>query len=372
MRDIVRSDTFPVAMLRKLLLRAGHPLPDLFELSATRAVPKTKAQLLKDLSWASSSQAPQTPRTPRAALPRSGAPPPSRAVAVDCRVPSPSPPPPYYPSLPDVLRYASHARGVMWCVGRLLRWVPALVHRVYPGAAKRVADRRYEDRSDAHETLRQLVREVHGLRARIDASPTTGPSSSSPTEGSWRALCRHLSATPMVSVATTFGALVLAVYVVCCMVDARTVEHDPATRVMRMFAALEEASPTDLPVVASETYTDTGACLERVDVSLHAACVRFTTVGTLRHYLLLHRTEWSGRPLLASHLLRHDGHTRSSCGEIARALAHHWHWRNVVGVVHGWTRAAFRAATCKRPHRRGSGSVTRRAWGKRRPERGPY
>ena len=85
----------------------------------------------------------------------------------------------------------------------------------------------------------------------------------------------------------------------------------------------------------TETYHDTNECLEHIDTSLHVLFTTHTNVDQLRYELLKLRKKRSyfyGRSLLNMHLIRNDGTIRDNCGEIARAMAHHWSFQPVKSI----------------------------------------
>lgn len=124
----------------------------------------------------------------------------------------------------------------------------------------------------------------------------------------------------------------------------------------RMFATVLSVSDKpvmvapDIPVPTQTAYQHT---LANIDYELH---LKFLECGddlaVLRDRLLRMRKPreaFHQRSLLPYHLIRTDGHIRESPNEIALAIAHHWQWGNVLGVIMTRTRSAFRHAFTKRP-----------------------
>lgn len=86
----------------------------------------------------------------------------------------------------------------------------------------------------------------------------------------------------------------------------------------------------------TSSYEDTKRCLRKVDQRLHRLCENYVHPDELRFHLLQIKTkrEWfHGRTLLVEHLLRNDGEVRTTCSEIALAIAYHWKLRNLMGIV---------------------------------------
>lgn len=86
----------------------------------------------------------------------------------------------------------------------------------------------------------------------------------------------------------------------------------------------------------TSSYEETKQCLRKVDQRLHRLCENYVHPDELRFHLLQLKTkrEWfHGRTLLVEHLLRNDGEVRTTCSEIALAIAYHWKLRNLMGIV---------------------------------------
>lgn len=86
----------------------------------------------------------------------------------------------------------------------------------------------------------------------------------------------------------------------------------------------------------TSSYEETKHCLRKVDQRLHRLCENYVHPDELRFHLLQLKTkrEWfHGRSLLVEHLLRNDGEVRTTCSEIALAIAYHWKLRNLMGIV---------------------------------------
>ena len=133
----------------------------------------------------------------------------------------------------------------------------------------------------------------------------------------------------------------------------------------RMFAKVLSASDApvavapDIPVPTQTAYQHT---LANIDYELH---LKFLECGddlpVLRDRLLRMRKPreaFHQRSLLPYHLIRTDGHIRESANEMALAIAHHWQWGNVLGVITTRTRSAFRRAFAKRPAKTQSKRIT--------------
>lgn len=123
----------------------------------------------------------------------------------------------------------------------------------------------------------------------------------------------------------------------------------------RMFAKVLSVSDKpvmvapDIPVPTKTAYQHT---LANIDYELH---LKFLECGddlpVLRDRLLRMRKTreaFHQRRLLPYHLIRTDGHIRESPNEIALAIAHHWQWGNLLGVITTRTHSAFRHVFGKR------------------------
>ena len=118
------------------------------------------------------------------------------------------------------------------------------------------------------------------------------------------------------------------------------------------------STPADKPVTVARdirvpTQTAYQNSLVHVDYELH---LKFLECGDdlamLRHRLLQMRKvreAFYQRRLLPYHLIRTDGHVRESPNEIALAIAHHWQWGNLLGIVTTRTRDVFQRTFGKRP-----------------------
>lgn len=138
-------------------------------------------------------------------------------------------------------------------------------------------------------------------------------------------------------------------------VRARTRKpRDPIQQMLRNYEALLTKQGAFKPDVVAErakgksSYADTGACLRNVDMRLHRLCNHYGRPDELRYHLLqltTHRSIFHGRTLLAEHLLRNNGEVRSTCAEMALAIAHHWRVRQLLGIVRERIRGTLRRSS---------------------------
>ena len=99
--------------------------------------------------------------------------------------------------------------------------------------------------------------------------------------------------------------------------------------------------------------------LETVDTQMHQLFTTHKNVDKLRYALLKlyqHRSNSSGRRVLPLHVLRTDGDVRTSAGEMARAVKHHWEKRNLVGVTRSRMHARVRSVKNRVMRRQRGGS----------------
>ena len=106
--------------------------------------------------------------------------------------------------------------------------------------------------------------------------------------------------------------------------------------------------------------------LETVDTQMHQLFTTHKNVDKLRYALLKlyqQRSNTSGRRVLPLHVLRTDGDVRTSAGEMARAVKHHWEKRNLVGVTRSRMHARVRSVKNRVMRRQRGGSHRTRKMG---------
>jgi hypothetical protein len=131
---------------------------------------------------------------------------------------------------------------------------------------------------------------------------------------------------------------------------AKFIDNRAFAKVLEAPEGTPVAVAKDLRVPTQTAYQDT---LAHMDYDLHLKFLECgDDVGMLRDRLLRMRKAreaFHQRRLLPYHLIRTNGEVRESPNEIARAIAHHWQWGNLLGIVTTRTRTAFRRTFGKRP-----------------------
>ena len=131
---------------------------------------------------------------------------------------------------------------------------------------------------------------------------------------------------------------------------AKFIDNRAFAKVLEAPEGTPVAVAKDLRVPTQTAYQDT---LAHIDDDLHLKFLECgDDVGRLRDRLLRMRKAreaFHQRRLLPYHLIRTNGEVRESPNEIARAIAHHWQWGNLLGIVTTRTRTAFRRTFGKRP-----------------------
>lgn len=131
---------------------------------------------------------------------------------------------------------------------------------------------------------------------------------------------------------------------------AKFIDNRAFAKVLEAPEGTPVAVAKDLRVPTQTAYQDT---LVHIDYDLHLKFLECgDDVGRLRDRLLRMRKAreaFHQRRLLPYHLIRTNGEVRESPNEIARAIAHHWQWGNLLGIVTTRTRTAFRRTFGKRP-----------------------
>ena len=131
---------------------------------------------------------------------------------------------------------------------------------------------------------------------------------------------------------------------------AKFIDNRAFAKVLEAPEGTPVAVAKDLRVPTQTAYQDT---LAHIDDDLHLKFLECgDDVGRLRDRLLRMRKAreaFHQRRLLPYHLIRTNGEVRESPNEIARAIAHHWQWGNLLGIVTTRTRTAFRRTFSKRP-----------------------
>lgn len=105
----------------------------------------------------------------------------------------------------------------------------------------------------------------------------------------------------------------------------------------KVLAAPKDAVPSvgkDIAVPKIHEYQNT---LQRIDNDLHTLFVNcnndvpslFTSLLRLRKT----REAFYHRRILPYHVIRTNGHVRTSANEMALAIAHHWQWGNLLGII---------------------------------------
>ena len=220
------------------------------------------------------------------------------------------------------------------------------------------------------DTLPDVERE-HGRRARGEGTPAYTPAAPAPaataTAKSTPPLPKSKSAENMadvqhemdqlftftnvfalrVALAAGAGALALPF---ALRKYAKFIDNRAFAKVLEAPEGKPVAVARDLRVPTQTAYQNT---LTHIDDELHLKFLECgDDVGMLRDRLLRMRKAreaFHQRRLLPYHLIRTNGEVRESPNEIARAIAHHWQWGNLLGIVTTRTRTAFRRTFGKRP-----------------------
>lgn len=109
----------------------------------------------------------------------------------------------------------------------------------------------------------------------------------------------------------------------------------------RQFAKVLEAPKDTVPSVGKDIaipkIRDYQNTLMHIDYDLHTIFLKCNNdVPSLVTSLLRlrkKRAAFYNRHILPYHLIRTNGHLRTSANEIAMAIAHHWQWGNMLGIV---------------------------------------
>lgn len=218
------------------------------------------------------------------------------------------------------------------------------------------------------DTLPDVERE-HGRRARGEGTPAYTPDSPAPEPAPKPAapLPKSKSAENMADVQHEMDQLFTFTNVFALRVGlaagagalalpfamrkyAKFIDNRAFAKVLEAPEGTPVAVAKDLRVPTQTAYQNT---LAHIDYDLHLKFLECgDDVGMLRDRLLRMRKAreaFHQRRLLPYHLIRTNGEVRESPNEIACAIAHHWQWGNLLGIVTTRTRTAFRRTFGKRP-----------------------
>ena len=112
----------------------------------------------------------------------------------------------------------------------------------------------------------------------------------------------------------------------------------------RLADVLNGEPSVDSDIPADSSNKPYKGVLQDTDPELHQLFVEYDDLNTLRFHLLAlrkPREAFYQYNILPYHFIRTNGQIRTSVNEIARAIAYHWKWSNIVGVLRMKTTGLF-------------------------------